>query len=117
MRRRSSTWSADCDSSYAWLSTLTCVPSWYDDAASSLETGAMTVGRSGAACGTVVDEQSTAACANPGTTIRHSRSTRSEEHTSELQSLIRISYAVFCLKKKKTNKKPRTATNKQIHSH
>src|SRR3546814_6875734 len=29
---------------------------------------------------------------------------RSEEHTSELQSLVRISYAVFCLKKKKTNK-------------
>src|SRR3546814_8730569 len=31
------------------------------------------------------------------------RSRRSEEHTSELQSLMRISYAVFCLKKKKTN--------------
>src|SRR3546814_5400968 len=30
--------------------------------------------------------------------------TRSEEHTSELQSLMRISYAVFCLKKKKKNK-------------
>src|SRR3546814_7501733 len=30
---------------------------------------------------------------------------RSEEHTSELQSLMRISYAVFCLKKKNTNKK------------
>src|SRR3546814_5224024 len=29
--------------------------------------------------------------------------TRSEEHTSELQSLMRISYAVFCLKKKKTS--------------
>src|SRR3546814_5134498 len=29
---------------------------------------------------------------------------RSEEHTSELQSLMRISYAVFCLKKKITNK-------------
>src|SRR3546814_4638275 len=29
--------------------------------------------------------------------------TRSEEHTSELQSLMRISYAVFCLKKKITN--------------
>src|SRR3546814_4188038 len=29
---------------------------------------------------------------------------RSEEHTSELQSLMRISYAVFCLKKKKTGK-------------
>src|SRR3546814_10818933 len=35
------------------------------------------------------------------------RFTRSEEHTSELQSLMRISYAVFCLKKKK---KPRTQT-------
>src|SRR3546814_3176986 len=32
---------------------------------------------------------------------------RSEEHTSELQSLMRISYAVFCLKKK-TNKNPDT---------
>src|SRR3546814_5404941 len=32
-------------------------------------------------------------------------STRSEEHTSELQSLMRISYAVFCLKKKKIHKK------------
>src|SRR3546814_6092490 len=31
-------------------------------------------------------------------------SLRSEEHTSELQSLMRISYAVFCLKKKKKNK-------------
>src|SRR3546814_4426734 len=31
-----------------------------------------------------------------------SRNVRSEEHTSELQSLMRISYAVFCLKKKKT---------------
>src|SRR3546814_2249606 len=32
---------------------------------------------------------------------------RSEEHTSELQSLMRISYAVFCMKKKKTiNKSP-----------
>src|SRR3546814_5004298 len=30
---------------------------------------------------------------------------RSEEHTSELQSLMRISYAVFCMKKKKKNKK------------
>src|SRR3546814_10618840 len=36
---------------------------------------------------------------------------RSEEHTSELQSLMRISYAVFCLKKKKTK------TNIQDHKH
>src|SRR3546814_2353955 len=35
---------------------------------------------------------------------------RSEEHTSELQSLMRISYAVFCLKKKKKNNK-NTMTN------
>src|SRR3546814_2873874 len=33
----------------------------------------------------------------------HSGLSRSEEHTSELQSLMRISYAVFCLKKKNTN--------------
>src|SRR3546814_2822404 len=33
------------------------------------------------------------------------RRSRSEEHTSELQSLMRISYAVFCLKKKKTRNK------------
>src|SRR3546814_5401286 len=38
--------------------------------------------------------------------IRRHRSCRSEEeHTSELQSLMRISYAVFCLKKKKTKLK------------
>src|SRR3546814_3546266 len=35
----------------------------------------------------------------------HLGQTRSEEHTSELQSLMRISYAVFCLKKKKSNHK------------
>src|SRR3546814_10323353 len=35
---------------------------------------------------------------------------RSEEHTSELQSLMRISYAVFCLKKKKNTHKRKTRT-------
>src|SRR3546814_5379355 len=35
----------------------------------------------------------------------HGISVRSEEHTSELQSLMRISYAVFCLKKKKIHTK------------
>src|SRR3546814_19240044 len=35
---------------------------------------------------------------------------RSEEHTSELQSLMRISYAVFCLKKKKRKKEDHTQT-------
>src|SRR6056297_3877068 len=43
---------------------------------------------------------------------------RSEEHTSELQSLRRISYAVFCLKKKKKKNKqqrPRIISNKKIN--
>src|SRR3546814_18816405 len=35
--------------------------------------------------------------------VAHRPLGRSEEHTSELQSLMRISYAVFCLKKKKSN--------------
>src|SRR3546814_10837329 len=38
-------------------------------------------------------------------------STRSEEHTSELQSLMRISYAVFCLKKKTTTQRHHTHTH------
>src|SRR3546814_7151054 len=37
---------------------------------------------------------------------------RSEEHTSELQSLMRISYAVFCLKKKKNRKNTRKYENR-----
>src|SRR3546814_10512953 len=37
---------------------------------------------------------------------------RSEEHTSELQSLMRISYAVFCLKKKKTKSKIHNSNSK-----
>src|SRR3546814_6849927 len=42
---------------------------------------------------------------------------RSEEHTSELQSLMRISYAVFCLKKKKTkhNELIHTTANQSKH--
>src|SRR3546814_9180137 len=51
----------------------------------------------------------TAVCARTmksTTPIRHlAMSIRSEEHTSELQSLMRISYAVFCLKKKNTRNK------------
>src|SRR3546814_9206547 len=37
---------------------------------------------------------------------------RSGEHTSELQSLMRISYAVFCLKQKKPTQKPDTCCNR-----
>src|SRR3546814_4505002 len=47
--------------------------------------------------------------------VRKAARWRSEEHTSELQSLMRISYAVFCLKKKKKenklNKKTRQINN------
>src|SRR3546814_9124856 len=41
---------------------------------------------------------------------------RSEEHTSELQSLMRISYAVFCLKKKQIHKSNTKATHKQTEN-
>src|SRR3546814_6322435 len=40
---------------------------------------------------------------------------RSEEHTSELQSLMRISYAVFCLKKKKKDSKQYTTQKNYEH--
>src|SRR3546814_5428419 len=42
---------------------------------------------------------------------------RSEEHTSELQSLMRISYAVFCLKKKKQSITQITSRCKQLPQH
>src|SRR3546814_19160003 len=41
-----------------------------------------------------------------GGDVTAAASSRSEEHTSELQSLMRISYAVFCLKKKKSKNDP-----------
>src|SRR3546814_5552551 len=41
----------------------------------------------------------------------HRASSRSEEHTSELQSLMRISYAVFCLKKKTPTKETTSTTH------
>src|SRR3546814_16401060 len=66
--------------------------------------------------GHAVDERVVAACARDRRAVerrllaltalggiaaaRMEQATRSEEHTSELQSLMRISYAVFCLKKK-----------------
>src|SRR3546814_10773501 len=46
-------------------------------------------------------------------TIMLRKELRSEEHTSELQSLMRISYAVFCLKKKKKTKKKQKQQNER----
>src|SRR3546814_10649454 len=59
-----------------------------------------------AGAGTDVEDRVTGSGPEQPEHVRHrarlrARGTRSEEHTSELQSLMRISYAVFCLKKKK----------------
>src|SRR3546814_2261674 len=57
-------------------------------------------------------------CREPASADRHrdDGGTRSEEHTSELQSLMRISYAVFCLNKKITTSimHPANTNNRQI---
>src|SRR3546814_3815777 len=42
---------------------------------------------------------------------------RSDEHTSELQSLMRISYAVFCLKKQRENRRPTVRTEGTTERH
>src|SRR3546814_2147427 len=65
------------------------------------------------------------ACSRPPPTSSLSWSTaaprrasmRSEEHTSELQSLMRISYAVFCLKKKTKLHIKQQILNKNTHKH
>src|SRR3546814_4374897 len=51
----------------------------------------------------------------PDRALEHLLQVRSEEHTSELQSLMRISYAVFCLKNKKNKKTTISLQNKQRH--
>src|SRR3546814_5604407 len=51
---------------------------------------------------------------SPGRSGLHDGAVRSEEHTSELQSLMRISYAVFCLKKKKHSITQYTHDNRQV---
>src|SRR3546814_8107372 len=58
-----------------------------------------------------IDRMNAAALADTSVRVGHLRAQRSEEHTSELQSLMRISYAVFCLKQKK-----HTKNIKQRHS-
>src|SRR3546814_9695619 len=61
----------------------------------------------------LMDEGIESLSLNPDTVVdtwlKLAKSKRSEEHTSELQSLMRISYAVFCLKKKKHNRIKRTS--------
>src|SRR3546814_3055751 len=65
------------------------------------------------------DPATTAAAEESSASEPTSEPTRSEEHTSELQSLMRISYAVFCLKKKKQQSYLTTQTRhmKQSRTH
>src|SRR3546814_8890899 len=59
------------------------------------------------------NKQTETAVERAGERERRTRRHRSEEHTSELQSLMRISYAVFCLKKKKKKHKQK---HKELHN-
>src|SRR3546814_8968018 len=80
-------------------------------------------GRIRAACGRARSRPTAATVSmatRPGSPTRRSPTcSRSEEHTSELQSLMRISYAVFCLKKKKTKNtktKNKQETTRTLHN-
>src|SRR3546814_4089503 len=76
----------------------------HDRSALSGDAGGMTGGLTGALTGIVTTDLAA---------VTRGR-WRSEEHTSELQSLMRISYAVFCLKKKKKTTKQQTHTQIQL---
>src|SRR3546814_3160581 len=52
----------------------------------------------------------------PEQVLEQDRAARSEEHTSELQSLMRISYAVFCLKKKTRTNNTTIFNQKNTHT-
>src|SRR3546814_5148388 len=93
-------------------SASNCIPeraasyaSSYDDCMNAIASGPLTpfgrdlpIGRSA---------RLTAARLNCSVPLSLAELIRSEEHTSELQSLMRISYAVFCMKKKKKNNETR----------
>src|SRR3546814_3682044 len=64
----------------------------------------------GGASVSIIPQRKTRCLACPSTPTRKATSFRSEEHKSELQSLMRISYAVFCLKKKQYNITKHTST-------
>src|SRR3546814_1856280 len=88
-----------------------------------LETGVVSVARANAHVTFPARVQLIAAmnpcrCGHLGdASLACSRAPRSEEHTSELQSLMRISYAVFCLKKKKTHTRSQKNTTTTNNKH
>src|SRR3546814_4123832 len=106
---RISDWSSDvCSSDLSCILRSTCA---------TAENGGFistTVGRMAAGSRSLIEAASWQLTAISGNSLesRSARTSasslsRSEEHTSELQSLMRISYAVFCLKKKKKQKDAR----------
>src|SRR3546814_5494334 len=81
--------------------------------ASSVAVAVREIWKSGVSLGTVTVRPSSSSgesCQTPGEVSVPAD--RSEEHTSELQSLMRISYAVFCLKKKRPTKKHNSHSGK-----
>src|SRR3546814_5964567 len=97
---RISDWSSDvCNTSAIDLSVLHIDDRNFAEASFTTIRGNL----QGLVTGVLGDDGSYGALATGTMTVKDVRFTlRSEEHTSELQSLMRISYAVFCLKKKKT---------------
>src|SRR3546814_3465338 len=73
-------------------------------------------GKNGLACTTAIEDLKGDITITPLPAMDVIKDLRSEEHTSELQSLMRTSYAVFCLKKKKPQN-TRTYHTTQITSH
>src|SRR3546814_3250395 len=97
---RISDWSSDVCSS-----DLASIFSWVDQPILMRSGTGMPATVEYSTTGTIVSPwpPSTKAVTSSTETSNSSARKRSEEHTSELQSLMRISYAVFCLKKKKNN--------------
>src|SRR3546814_7433613 len=109
---RISDWSSDvCSSDLLFEPGQTLIPRFHQRMLEKRQQSHRRKAFSGCLCQS--DEQR--ACGQfrkrpPGAIVRFDAPARSEEHTSELQSLMRISYAVFCLKKK-NKKKQRTRKN------
>src|SRR3546814_10502155 len=102
--------------SFTWpLSAFDCSASWLAAASMVL---AESPDSAAAAVTSVMLAETSLVLAEASWTLREissvaevcSSTERSEEHTSELQSLMRISYAVFCLKKKKQTQRHRRYT-------
>src|SRR3546814_9728083 len=95
-----------------WLARIAAALVWLLDSTSGLFFRLLGMSRDATAHVTAEElHLIVAEASRSGVLEEYERSIRSEEHTSELQSLMRISYAVFCLKK--TTK---TKTTQHIHN-